>query len=42
PEVEVPRARRGNSTLAELSAGLQNVQQAVQQIANRFGDQGQP
>ncbi|PNX57690.1 hypothetical protein L195_g058819, partial [Trifolium pratense] len=42
PEVEVPRARRGNPTLAELAIGLQNVQQVVQQIANRFGDQGQP
>jgi hypothetical protein len=42
PDVEVPRARRGNPTLAQLAAGLQNVQQVVQQIANRFGEQEQP
>jgi len=42
PEVEVPRARRGNPTLVQLAADVQNVQQVVQQIANRFGEQGQP
>ena len=42
PEVMIPRARRGDPTLAELAAGMHNMQQSVQQLVNVLGGNRQP
>ncbi|KAJ1415228.1 Retrotransposon gag domain [Sesbania bispinosa] len=39
--VEVPRARRGNPGMAEITAGLQGLQQVVQQLVGVVAEQQQ-
>ena len=41
PEVEVPRATRGNPTLAQLTANMQNIQEILGQLVDVVGERRQ-
>ena len=38
PEVEVPRATRGNPTLAQLTANMKNMHETLRQLAHAVGE----